>query len=151
MSVGEICNREVIVVGRELSVAEAAVLMRRHHVGDLIAVEERGGGRVPVGILTDRDIVMEVVAAGVDSVAITVGDVMSGDLLTIRESESLLDTVTRMRSKGVRRVPVVDDSGMLAGILSVDDIIDVLAEELTSMVKLMTREQARERESRSRT
>src|SRR5512134_1924649 len=133
MQAGEICNREVIVVKREVSVREAAALMRQYHVGDLVVVEERAGNRAPVGIVTDRDIAIEVVAMGVDPVAVTVGEIMGPDLITAGEKDTVYDTLQRMRQHGVRRIPVVDAQGGLAGIVSLADLLEFLAEEISSL------------------
>ncbi len=107
MALGEICNREVVITDKSASVVEAAQLMRIHHVGDLVVVEERNGRNFPVGIVTDRDIVVEVVAAGVSPEALKVGDVLGPEVATVRESEGLFDALRYMRDKGVRRMPVV--------------------------------------------
>ena len=114
MSIGEICNRETVFTTKDSSISQAAQLMREQHVGDLVVVEEKGGRRIPVGILTDRDLVIEILAKDVDMNTVTVGDVMSNELLTARESDGLYETLQRMRAKGVRRVPVVDAGGVLA-------------------------------------
>lgn len=148
MTIGEICNREVIISNRDDSVLEAAKLMRNYHVGDVVVVEQRGDERVPVGILTDRDIVVELVAREVDATSISVGDAMSNELFTVTENEQLTDLVQRMKGRAVRRVPVVNASGALVGIVTVDDIIDLIAEQLTSLVGLVQREQHREQRSR---
>ncbi len=148
MTVGEICNREVVFVLRTESIAEAARLMRRHHVGDLVVVEEKQDRRVPVGILTDRDLVLEVIAEEVDMGKLTVGDVMSFELVIAHEEDSLFDTLKRMRSRGIRRVPVVDRDGALAGILTVDDVLELLAETIGDIAALLEREQRREKERR---
>jgi len=149
MSIGEICNRETVFTTKDSSISQAAQLMREHHVGDLVVVEEKAGQRIPVGILTDRDLVIEILAKDVDMNAVTVGDVMSGELLTARESDGLYETLQRMRAKGVRRVPVLDAGGALAGIVSADDLLDLLADELTALARLLSREQARERQKRT--
>jgi CBS domain-containing protein len=149
MLMGEACNREVIIVGRTTSVIEAAQLMRRHHVGDVVVVEERDGQRVPVGILTDRDIVVSVIAEHVSLEQLTVGDVMSFDLLTAEEESTVWDNLQQMRAKGVRRVPVVDARGALVGILSTDDVLDLLAEELRAVARLVQSEQVKERKLRT--
>jgi len=146
MKVGEVCNREVVWVDREASIREAARLMRRHHVGDLVVAEEvRGGRRIPIGILTDRDIVVELLAEQVPLEAVAIGDVMTFELLTAGEDDEVMETLQQMRSRGVRRVPVVDASGALAGILAVDDLIELVAEQLSDLVKLIGIEQQRER------
>ena len=144
MQVGEICNREVIVVERDVSVREAAALMRQYHVGDLVVAEELAGKRAPVGIVTDRDIAIEVVAMGVDPEALTVGEVMGPELITVGEKETVYDTLHRMRQHGVRRIPVVDAQGGLAGIVSLADLLEFLAEEISYLSKVELREQARE-------
>lgn len=141
MSAGEYCNREVVVVSKTEPVQEAITLMRTHHVGDVVVVEQREQGTVPVGILTDRDIVLEILAEDVDLTAVTIGDVMSYELVTVTESTTLIDTIKLMRQKGVRRIPVVDDTGCLQGLLSVDDLLELLAEQLSDIVVLIGREQ----------
>ena len=148
MSVGEMCNRAVVVVGKDETVAEAVQLMRRHHVGDVVVVEEQSGTRVPVGVLTDRDIVIEILAEDVALDAVAIKDVMSYELLTAPEDEDVIDTLQRMRTRGVRRVPVVDASGGLIGILTVDDILELMAEYLGGLARLVKRE--RESETRKR-
>lgn len=148
MAIGEVCNREVIVARIEDSVLEAARLMRQYHVGNVVVIEERGDVRVPVGIVTDRDVVVEVVAPGLDPATITVGDIMVSRLATVKESAGVFDTIRYMREKGVRRVPVVKDDGSLAGIVTLDDLLALLAEELDAFAKLMKREQERESAAR---
>jgi CBS domain-containing protein len=148
MSVGEVCNRDVVVVKKDESVLDAAQLMRQFHVGDLVVVEERAGQRVPVGMLTDRDIVIEAVAEDVNSRELTVGDIMSAELVTANADADIVDTVKTMRAKGVRRVPVVDRAGVLVGIVTVDDLIELLAEVLDDLTQLIRREQTREKETR---
>lgn len=148
MRIGEVCNREVVVLDRQGSILEAAQLMRRHHVGDVVVTEEREGALVPVGILTDRDIVVGLLADQVPLEAVAVGDAMSPDLLAVSEEEEILDAIRRMRGRGVRRVPVVDRNGALVGILAVDDLIDLVAEQLGDLVKLIGNEQQWERQRR---
>lgn len=148
MAVGEICTRQVVIAEKSHSVTEAAQLMRSHHVGDLMVVEVRNGRKYPVGIVTDRDIVVEVVAAGVNPDALTVGDIMGPELAAVHEHEGLYETIHTMRARGVRRMPVVDREGGLVGIVTLDDLLNLLAEEMTEMAKLVSRE--RQRETRSR-
>lgn len=149
MTVGKVCNREVVVTRPESSIRETAGLMREHHVGDLVVVEERGGVRIPVGIVTDRDIVIEVIAKDVAMDSVTTGDVMSFELVTARESDSLWDTMQRMRIKAIRRMPVVDEGGALVGILALDDLLELLAGEFAVLARVSNREQEREQRLRS--
>jgi CBS domain-containing protein len=144
MPVGEICNREVVVAQKSLSVREAAQLMRSRHVGDLVVIEERDGRTYPVGIVTDRDIVVEVVAAGVNPDALTVADIIGPELTTVGESEGVYEAFFYMRSKGVRRMPVVNREGGLVGIVTLDDLLSLLAEEMSELAKLVSREKQRE-------
>lgn len=150
MSVGEFCNREVIVIGPDEPAREIARLMREHHVGDVLVVEERDGRRVPVGIVTDRDLVIEVLASESDPDQFRVADIMTGDLLTAAEADDTMATLQRMRNAGVRRMPVVSTDGALVGIITVDDFINVFAEQMEDLVRLVSREQLRERKLRSR-
>ncbi len=149
MTIGELCNREVVVVNKGENALEAAKLMRQYHVGDVVVVEDKDDRKVPAGILTDRDIAIELVAEQVDPESVTVEDVMSDQLLTVNESDELLDTMEQMRDKGVRRAPVVGKDGELVGILTLDDMLDILAEALKDLVLLTGREQRRERETRA--
>ena len=125
MSAGEYCNRDVLVVERTESVRSAINLMRKNHVGDVV-VETLSNARTPLGILTDRDIVIEIQAEDVDLDSVNVDDVMSYNLATINTETSLLDTIKLMRIKGVRRLPVVNDEGELQGLLTVDDLLELV-------------------------
>ncbi len=149
MSVGDICNREVVIVNRNEHILATAKLMRNHHVGDVVVVEETAAGRKPVGIVTDRDIVVEVIAKEVGFDTVTAGDIMSIGLVTAREEDSLWDAIRLMRGKGIRRLPVVDAAGILQGIVTVDDLLDLLAEEMVNLSRVASRERGRETEERT--
>ena len=118
MSVGEICNREVVIAEKDSSVTDVVKLMREYHVGDVVIVEKHDGVNVPVGILTDRDIVIEVLAENVALDAVTAGDIMSYDLLVAREGDGIEDAINLMRKKGIRRLPVVNEQGALEGVIT---------------------------------
>jgi len=148
MNAGELCNREVVIAYRNTPLVEAARLMREHHVGSLVVVVDRLSERVPVGILTDRDIVVAVVAKEVDPRTLTAGDVITGELVTVREKDGIPDALRLMREKGVRRVPVLTHSGALAGILTIDDLLDLMAEELGAFARTIDRERVRETRAR---
>lgn len=148
-TIASICNRAVAFTTRETTVAAAAKLMRNGHVGSLVVVEQMNGGkRFPIGIVTDRDIVVEVVATGLDPATITVGDIMARELVVGRESDSVLGTLEIMRFKGVRRLPTVDPDGQLIGIVTADDLLEILAEELGELAKIVAREQLHEAAAR---
>ncbi len=148
MAIGEICSREVLFARRDESVAAAARQMRESHVGCLVVADEDGGKRVPVGILTDRDITVAVVAPGLDAEVILVGDVMSGELLSVQEDAGIAETVELMRLRGIRRLPVTDSDGALVGLIAADDILSLLAEELSGLAGMISREEKRERTAR---
>jgi CBS domain-containing protein len=148
MPIGELCNREVVFATRTTTVVEAAQLMRRYHVGDLVVVDEVGGKRVPVGIVTDRDIVTEIVAKVCPAEGCTVENIMCAQLVSVAESEGVIATIRLMRTHGIRRIPVVDGAGGLVGIVSADDMLDLLAEELAELAKIAPRQQVQEVRSR---
>lgn len=148
MPVGEICNREVVVAERTTTIVEAARLMRRYHVGDLVVVDEVQGRRVPVGMVTDRDMVVEVIAREQPFASCTVSAVMSATVVCVPETAGVIEAIQLMRSHGVRRVPVVDAGGALVGILAADDLLDLLAEELSALARIAPRGQEREVRSR---
>ena len=148
MPVGEICNREVVVAERTTTIVEAARLMRRYHVGDLVVVDEVQGRRVPVGMVTDRDLVVEVIAREQPFASCTVSAIMSATVVCVPETAGVIETIQLMRSHGVRRVPAVDAGGALVGILAADDLLDLLAEELSALARIAPRGQEREVRSR---
>lgn len=148
MRIADICTRDVIQVGADASLREAAEVMRHRHVGALVVVEQPNGGQVPIGILTDRDIVLSVLAPGVDIDALKVADVMTANLATCRESDVLFDAIRTMRDHGVRRLPVLDSTGGLSGMVAADDIYSALGTHLQELSRALTREQVREMQSR---
>ena len=113
MKAGEFCNRDVVVVEKDASVAEAAGLMRTYHVGSVVVVDTREDIRRPVGVLTDRDIVMEFVTQDLSPKDIAASDAVGYELVTVGEETGLYETIELMRDRGVRRVPVVASNGAL--------------------------------------
>ncbi len=148
MPISEFCNREVITVEAEDCALEAARLMRRHHVGDVVVIEKQNSIRKPVGIVTDRDLVVEIMATGLDPAVITTGDIMASELVTVKESAGIFETIQYMRRKAVRRSPVIDDSGGLIGIITMDDLLRLLSTELSELTRII--DQETDKESRRR-
>lgn len=145
MPIGDVCVRDVVVAGPETTVREAARLMAQHHVGNLVVVQEASRGRVfPIGIVTDRDIVRNVVAEALDAGAFTLGDLGARELVTVGEDLGIFECLQHMRLNGIRRMPVVDQDGALVGIISLDDLVQLLAEEMGELGRLIAREQAHE-------
>jgi CBS domain-containing protein len=148
MTAGEYCNREVIITDKNTAVSEAAVLMRQHHVGDLVIVEKQDGKTLPVGIITDRDLVIEVIAQNIDAQSLSVKDIMSTELVTVNEKETLLNVLEIMQKKSVRRIVVIDDTGTLQGLLTADDAIELITEAMNNLTKLVKHEITREEKQR---
>jgi CBS domain-containing protein len=131
---GEVCRREVSIAFKQTSLVEAAQLMRQNHVGCLVVVDDEDGSRSVRGLITDRDMVMSVIATGLDPAPLCVEDVMTERLVTALESDSLMDLMRSMREHGVRRVPVVGLQDELIGLVTMDDVLKILAQELTLLV-----------------
>ena len=148
MRVGEYCNREVVVIEQDDSITEAARVMREYHVGNVIIVRSENGKQIPLGILTDRDIALEIVAKSTDPESLRVGDAMSYELTTVSEDDDLMQLIEIMRDKGIRRVPVVDVDETLVGIITVDDLLDLLSEVFIDIVHLVDRQRKREERTR---
>ena len=133
MPISECCVIDVVCCEENASIPEVAALMRHHHVGDVIVIEDQNGKRVPVGIVTDRDIVVETVAQQVDVNAFTAGDLMSAPIATVKESDGIIETLRVMRNEKVRRVVVLTEIGSLFGMVTVDDLIHLMAIELSML------------------
>jgi len=143
MIVRTICKRQVITVTPRTELVAAAQLMREKHIGFLVVVEPEPlttYGK-PVGVLTDRDIVVSVVAREADLKALTVADVMNQGPATVDEGDSVAQALRTMRRMGVRRLPVVGSRGMLVGVLSLDDVLDVIAGEVGDLAGAVQNEQ----------
>ena len=144
MKVGDLCNRDCISAGKDIDVVEAAMLMRKHHVGTLIVTEQDDQGEKPVGIITDRDIVIEIMAKDQDPHDFVLADVMTDNPFKANEDDNLHDTIESMQLEGIRRLPVVDKEGYLTGVLAVDDILGEMAVQMGGLVQLFKRELATE-------
>ena len=131
--VGDVCSRIVSIALPDMSIGEAARVMREQHVGCLVVVEAGSEARRLVGILTDRDIVTGVVAVQKDAQVVQVADVMCRGVVKVREDDSILDALASMRGKAVRRLPVVAQDDLLVGIVTIDDVLDLLAQEMHAL------------------
>lgn len=144
MDVSGFCNSEVVMAGIEISIIEAAAIMRENHVGDIVIARHENGKYFPSGILTDRDIALSIVVKGVDPETTTVGNVMSFDLTTVKQHDDLMHVIELMHDKGIRRMPIVDADGAVSGIITVDDILSLMSDMLISMARLVDGQQRRE-------
>jgi CBS domain-containing protein len=140
MNVGNICNRKVIFADVGTNLLDASKLMREHHVGSLIATRRETGGDRPLGIITDRDLVVEVMAEEIEPQSVTLEDAMTRHPLIAYESDDVYEVLERMREKGVRRIPVVNSEDYLVGVLAIDDILRMIFHELGNLVSLVKKE-----------
>ena len=147
MSIGEFCTRKVVVTEKDTGIVELAELMRKNHVGNVVVIEKHVDRVLPLGIITDRDIVVKAIAEEVDLESLSAADIMSTTLITAKQKDGLWDTLQLMQSQGIRRLPVVSDEGFLEGILTVDDLIELLADELVILSKITGRGQRFEEEN----
>ena len=134
MDIREICKPVVVVAYKGMALNEAARVMREHHVGCLVVVEERQLGKMPIGMLTDRDITVSVVAKDLDARTLAVSEAMSTDVVSVRDDDNILDALAVMRRRGVRRAPVVTRAGVLAGIVTLDDLLRIIVAQLDDLV-----------------
>ena len=137
MSIGRICRREVHLVDPSDTVQEAAHRMKVRAVGTLVAVDSK---RHPVGVITDRDIVTRVVAPGLDGRQALVAEAMTRNPVSVLEDTSIEDALRSMLAHSVRRLLVVDRRGALAGIVSMDDALQLLGDELHTLGRLIGRQ-----------
>ncbi len=145
LSAGEVCMREVGIARRETPIPEAAQRMRGQHVGCLVVVEDQGQGPQVCGVLTDRDLVIGVLAQGLDARPLCVEDIMSESPATLREDDSLIEVMRAMRRNGVRRLPVVTAERTLVGLVTLDDVLQLLAQELGLLIGAIQGQIASER------
>jgi CBS domain-containing protein len=149
MSLKGFFKPDVVTVTPDQLVTEAAAIMRDYHVGDVIVVKDHSGKRTPIGVLTDRDIVLNAVASAADRIGdLSVEDVMTPSPICVTEDFGIYETVQTMRKEGIARLPVVDANGSLVGIITAKNILALLNDELTEVVEISDTE--REAGQRSR-
>ncbi|MGH0036786.1 MAG: CBS domain-containing protein [Myxococcota bacterium] len=129
MPVGDLCHRDPVVARPEESAREVATRLDQSEVGCAVVVDLAGR---PLGIITDRDLVLNVLRRGLDPDTTPIGQVMSDEVVTVREGSPLKRALGWMRRDGIRRIPVVDDEGKIAGVLAWDDALQVIADEVNS-------------------
>lgn len=145
MNIGRICNREVVFALASEPLSRVARQMCDQHVGMVVVVEERADKRVPVGIVTDRDIVRAQLQRSADLFCLSVAQAMTANPLTLLESESMVDAIDRLRARRVRRAPVVNAGGALVGVVAMDDLLVAVSEELSGLSRLAGTQAERER------
>jgi CBS domain-containing protein len=140
MRIQDICTHRVATIGATDSLIEATAVMRERHVGNVVVVEEIDDKRKVVGILTDRDLIVSVIAAGLSPEDLLAADVMSTPVYCCAGTQDVFDAVAIMREQGVRRLPVLDEQGSLTGIIAADDIWIALSNQLKILGEITVRE-----------
>lgn len=149
MKVGQYCKHRVVAIDGNADIVEAAKLMREEHVGFLVVYEQGDDIHRPVGVLTDRDVVIEIVAKDVGPHAALVKDAMTRQPLVASESDELAEVLQAMRMAGIRRVPVVDARGALTGVIALDDALDLITGLLCDISGSIKSEQRQEWRARA--
>ena len=135
-----ICTPDVICCGPATSVQAAASLMRLKHTGDLVVVDDPEEDRIPLGVITDRDIVVEVLANGLNPATTAVRSLLRTPIVIAHEDEDASEALERMRTHGIRRLPIVGSEGKLAGVITLDDILKLVAADINALVEIVGRE-----------
>ena len=145
MTVATLCSREIVSAPHDAPLQRVAQLMREHHVGTVIVTERREGAQHVVGIVTDRDLVIEVMARGLESAGVPVGSLQaSGPLLSVPETADFGEAIALMQAGGVRRLLVRDDEGHLVGVVSFDDLLRVVGAQMAGLATVLSRGRERE-------
>jgi CBS domain-containing protein len=150
MFLEKITNRNVVTIPEGATMEVAAKTMRDQHVGCVVVVQEKGLRKIPIGMITDRDIVVSTSAFGISPNTVYVRDVMSATLVTARKNDSFNHVLMLMKEHGVKRIPVVDSEGALMGIVTTHELMSVLADELNVLLKVTERQHQVETDRRPR-
>lgn len=137
MTVKEIGQTDVVTVHEEQSAGNLATVMLEEDVGSVVVVRD---GDEPIGIVTDRDLVLNVLEPRLDPREVAVTDVMSADLTTVHEDASIFEATSELLTANVRRMPVVDDDGSLTGIVTLDDFVVLFTDELNGLAGVIEAE-----------
>ncbi len=148
MRVQQLCTPDIACCGPRTTVSGAARLMRERHVGDLVVVDDPDGDHTPLGMVSDRDLVIEALARDLDPARTLVHEIMSAPVVVAGSTEDVSEAIKRMRIHGVRRVPVMSEDRKLVGIVCVDDLIKQLAQDARALIEVIDRAQSRERRTR---
>ncbi len=149
MRIQDICIHHVAQIGATQALIEAASMMRERHVGNLVVVDNAKGPRKPIGVITDRDLVVAVVAAGLSADELLVSDVMTKPVYCCSGTQTVFDAIAIMREQGVRRLPVLNEDGELFGIIAADDIWTALADQMKVLAETTASVRSREESRRA--
>lgn len=145
LKTSEFSSKDVVCISEDENLEEAAKLMREHHIGDVVVVQERNGKSKPVGLITDRDLAIETLGQGVRGDDITVGDIMSRSAAVAKESDDIFTMIRVMKENGVMRLPLVDEEGSVTGIVTARKLADALVHALCDISDISTRQHENEK------
>ncbi len=128
--IGEICTRNVVVAEKDYPIHRVAIQMRQHRVGSVVVVVKENKGNKPTGIFTETDLVVNVIAEEIDVNSVSLGEVMSSQLVTAHADDNINEALARMRVKGIHHLPVINAEGYLAGIFTISDLLKILPDKL---------------------
>lgn len=140
MNIANVCSNRIISIAKEASLVAAAKLMQQNNIGALVVVDNKDHYPIPCGIITDRDITLQLLSLDNNLDTLTVADRMSQDLLLVNHHQEVSVVMQQLCTKGVRRAPVVDDQGKLVGMVSTDDLLILLADQLSTLAALVRRQ-----------
>ncbi len=146
METSKLINKKVVTVKKDSTVQEAAKLMRKHHIGDVVVMDPRSNA--PIGILTDRDIVLATIALNIPYEGLSVEDIMTEKLVTVSQDAGIHEVIRLMKLHGVKRIPVVGAKKNLIGIISRDNVMKFLGDEFSSIGDTYQRQRSKEKERR---
>ncbi|WP_293746727.1 CBS domain-containing protein [uncultured Paraglaciecola sp.] len=138
MNVGDICSKNIVSVSPLDSVADVARVMREQHVASVVVVDNKYGEIRPQGVITERDLVIEVLAAKIDPTSVRAEDILTSELICVTETHNVAEALKYLRFYAVRRAPVVNVNGILVGLFCIEDSLASLLEEYTGLVKLLS-------------
>lgn len=144
MNVGSICKRDAVTIDHQMTLHDAAKLMRDEHVGSLVVTSSGPNGTAVVGIVTDRDLTIEVLARGRDGAVVSVGALVTGRLVGVSYDADVSEAIAAMEAQGVRRLIVTGEDEDVIGVVSLDDVIEAWATDMSKLARSIRR--ARERE-----
>lgn len=140
MLLRDFCTTDVAVCSRAATLVEVARMLRGRHTGDVVVVDDSSGECIPAGLITDRDIVVKVLGVDQDPRTITAGEIMRTPLICADESEDANVAMARMHAHGVRRLPVTGVRGTLVGIVTLDDLLRIAVEDMTTILGIVSKE-----------
>ena len=148
MLLKDVCTADVVCCGPQTTVLQAATLMRHRHVGDLVVVDDPENEGIPLGVVTDRDIVVQVLGNGLNAADVTVGSLMRTPVVIAHESEDTTQVIERMHAHGVRRLPVVAHEGEVVGMITLNDLLRLFVADANALLGILAKGQVNEQHSR---